>query len=81
MSSAERLRKNRPTEGDARVIRKVGSIGYDVEVWIQGDWRHIEWCLTLRGAKRVARRASDRATGKRKDRVVWRLPVGSGDDR
>lgn len=81
MSKAEQLRRNRPTEGDVRVVRKVGSMGYTVEVWTRGDWRHVEWCLTLRGAKRVARRASDRATGKRRDRVVWRLPVSSGGDR
>lgn len=81
MSKAEQPRRARPIEGDARVVRKVGSMGYTVEVWARGDWRYVEWCVTLRGAKRMARRASDRATGKRNHRVVWRLPVNTGGDR
>lgn len=66
--------------GDIQVVRKWGRSGYYVEVWDPATgWSHVEWCLTKRGARRVARKAHKRATDQTVDQVVWTLTTVSSD--
>lgn len=68
-------------DGDVQVVRRWGRSGYYVEVWTSCShgWSHVEWCLTRWGARRVARKAHQRATGQTIDQVVWTLTTVSSD--